>query len=194
MPAAAESRRMSYADYCERERSATTKHEYFRGEAFAMTGRTPQHSALAARVTALLTRELAGRPCRVFNSDLRVRIEATDLATYPDVSVVCDRLESAPHDELAIVNPSLLVEVLSDSTEGYDRGQKAAHYRRIPSLRAYLLVSQHEPRLELQVRRDDGSWLLREAEAGQRLIIEPLGITLAVDEVYEDPLAASGQG
>lgn len=179
---------MSYADYCERERSATTKHEYLRGEVFAMTGGTPQHSALAARVTALLTRELAGRPCRVFNSDLRVRIEATDLATYPDVSVVCDRLESASHDELAIVNPSLLVEVLS-----YDRGQKAAHYRRIPSLRAYLLVSQHEPRLELQVRCDDGSWLLREAEAGQQLVIEPLGITLAVDEVYEDPLATSGQ-
>lgn len=189
MTATAASRRMSYADYCEGERTATTKHEYLRGEVFAMTGGTPQHSALAARVTALLTRELAGRPCRVFNSDLRVRIEATDLATYPDVSVVCDRLESAPHDELAIVNPCLLVEVLSDSTEGYDRGQKAAHYRRIPALRAYLLVSQHEPRLELQVRRDDGSWLLREAEAGQRLVIEPLGVTLAVDEVYEDPLA-----
>lgn len=180
---------MSYAEYRDGEQAAVIKHEFLRGEVFAMTGGTPQHSALAARITALLTRELTGRPCRVFNSDLRVRIEATDLATYPDVSVVCDRLETATDDELAIVNPSLLVEVLSDSTEAYDRGQKAAHYRRIPALRAYLLVSQHEPRLELQVRRDDGTWLLHEAEAGQQQLIEPLGVTLAVDEVYEDPLA-----
>ena len=117
---------MSYADYCDAERSATIKHEYLRGEVFTLTdGRTPQHSALAARVTALLTRELAGRPCRVFNSDLRVRIEATDLATYPDVSVVCDRLETAPRDELAIVNPSLLVEV------DIDTARKVAHLARI---------------------------------------------------------------
>lgn len=194
MSATAEPHRVTYAEYRDGERAAEVKHEYLRGEIFAMTGGTPQHSALAARITALLTRELAGRPCRVFNSDLRVRIEATDLATYPDVSVVCDRLETARDDDLAIINPSLLVEVLSNSTEAYDRGQKAAHYRRIPSLRAYLLVSQHEPRLELQARRDDGTWLLREADAGQTLLIEPLGVTLAVDEVYEDPLARSPSG
>ncbi|MEX1368617.1 MAG: Uma2 family endonuclease [Nannocystaceae bacterium] len=180
---------MTYAEYRDTELHSAVKHEYLRGEVFAMTGGTPQHSALAARLTAVLTRELAGRPCRVFNSDLRIRIEATDLATHPDVSVVCDRLETARDDELAVVNPSLLVEVLSDSTEAYDRGQKAAHYRRIPSLGAYLLVSQHEPRLELFVRRDDGSWSLLEAGAGQRLEVEPLGIGVAVDEVYEDPLA-----
>lgn len=194
MSATVEPRRVTYAEYRDGERAAEVKHEYLRGEIFAMTGGTPQHSALAARITALLTRELAGRPCRVFNSDLRVRIEATDLATYPDVSVVCDRLQTARDDDLAIINPSLLVEVLSDSTEAYDRGQKAAHYRRIPSLRAYLLVSQHEPRLELQTRRDDGTWILREADAGQTLLIEPLGVTLAVDEVYEDPLAGSPSG
>lgn len=183
---------MTYAEYREGELAAEVKHEYLRGEVFAMTGGTPQHSALAARITALLSRELGGRPCRVFNSDLRVRIEATDLATYPDVSVVCDKLETSVDDDHAIVNPILLVEVLSDSTEAYDRGQKAAHYRRIPSLRAYLLVSQHEPHLELFVRRDDGTWSLLEAEADQRLGVEPLGIELSVAEVYEDPLARHG--
>ncbi|MCA9707416.1 MAG: Uma2 family endonuclease [Myxococcales bacterium] len=186
---AVEPMRMSYAEYLEYERQATLKHEYLRGEVFAMTGGTPQHSALAARMTAVLTRELGGRPCRVFNADLRVRIEATDLAAYPDVSVVCDRLETAADDELAVINPVLLVEVLSDSTEAYDRGQKAAHYRRIPSLRAYLLVSQHEPRLELLVRKDDGTWTLLEATVGERLPVEPLAVELSVDEIYEDPLA-----
>jgi Uma2 family endonuclease len=190
--AAAEPLRMTYAEYREGELAAEVKHEYLRGEVFAMTGGTPQHSALAARITALLSRELGGRPCRVFNSDLRVRIEATDLATYPDISVVCDKLETSANDDHAIVNPILLVEVLSASTEAYDRGQKAAHYRRIPSLRAYLLVSQHEPHLELFVRRDDGTWSLLEAEADQRLSVEPLGIELSVAEVYEDPLARRG--
>lgn len=183
---------MTYAEYRKGELAAEVKHEYLRGEVFAMTGGTPQHSALAARITALLSRELGGRPCRVFNSDLRVRIEATDLATYPDISVVCDKLETSANDDHAIVNPILLVEVLSNSTEAYDRGQKAAHYRRIPSLRAYLLVSQHEPHLELFVRRDDGTWSLLEAEADQRLSVEPLGIELSVAEVYEDPLARHG--
>lgn len=118
--------RMAYAAYRDGEVDAQVKHEYLRGEVFAMTGGTPQHSALAARITAILSRELVGRPCRVFSSDLRVRIEATDLATYPDVSVVCNGLETAADDDLAIVNPILLVEVLSDSTEAYDRGQEGS--------------------------------------------------------------------
>ncbi len=184
--------RMDYAAYRAAELRATTKHEYLRGEVFAMTGGTPRHSALAARMTVALARALAGRPCQVFSSDLRVRVEATDLATYPDVSVVCDAVQVAPDDAHAIVNPVLLVEVLSDSTEAYDRGQKAAHYRRIPSLRAYLLVSQHEPHLELFVRRDDGSWSLLEAGEGQVLTIEPMKIEVSVDEIYEDPLGVRG--
>src|SRR5690606_18254945 len=118
-------------------------------------GSTLEHARLASRVAYLLGRELEGRPCEVFSSDARVRIEATDLDTYPDLSVVCGKPQSADADAHALINPILLVEVLSDSTEAYDRGQKAAHYRRIPSLRAYLMVAQHEPRLELQLRQDD---------------------------------------
>ncbi len=178
---------MTYGEYCAFERTASTKHEYLRGEVFAMTGGTLEHARLSSRLIYLFHRELEGRPCRVFTSDARVRVEATDLDTYPDVSIVCDEPRSSAHDERALINPSLIVEVLSDSTEAYDRGQEAAHYRRIPSLHAYLLVSQKEPHLELQLRQPDGPWLLLEAGPGQRLPIDPLSISLSVDEVYRVP-------
>lgn len=181
---------MTYAEYCAFERDATIKHEYLRGEVFAMTGGTLEHARLGGRLIYLLTRELAAKPCRVLTSDARVRVEATDLDTYPDVSVVCGEARTAIEDNHALVNPTFVVEVLSDSTEAYDRGQKAAHYRRIPSLQAYLLVSQHEPRLELFVRQPAGTWTLIEAGPGEPLVIEPLGCTLLVDEVYaERPVA-----
>jgi Uma2 family endonuclease len=182
---------MTYAEYCAFEREAAVKHEYLRGEVFpmgggtfAMAGGSIEHGRLAARIIILLGRELERRPCDLLSSDVRVRVEATDLDTYPDATVVCGSVQTAHADTHAIINPILLVEVLSDSTEAYDRGQKASHYRRIPSLRAYLLVSQHEPRLELQVHQADGRWTLIEVGAGERLEIEPLGIGLDVDEVY----------
>jgi Uma2 family endonuclease len=178
---------MTYVEYCELEREATIKHEYLRGEVFAMAGGTLEHGRLSARVIHLLSRELDGRPCRVFSSDVRVRIDVTDLDTYPDASVVCGEPRTAEQDPNALLNPILVVEVLSDSTEAYDRGEKASHYRRGPSLQAYLLVSQQHPKLELQVRRGDGSWALFEAGPGERIAIEPLAIELAVDEVYRSP-------
>ena len=177
---------MSYADYVAFEREAQTKHEYLRGEVFAMTGGTLEHGRLAMRVGLLLGNALEGRPCRVYSSDVRVHVAATDFDGYPDVSVVCGDPETAEEDAHALINPSLVIEVLSDSTEAYDRGQKASHYRRIPSLKAYLLVSQHEPQLELQVRRGD-RWEIVEARAGERLTIEPLELELAVDDVYRQP-------
>jgi Uma2 family endonuclease len=178
---------MTYAEYCELEREAGVKHEYLRGEVFAMAGGTLEHGRLAARVNHLLSREFEGRPCSVFSSDVRVRIDATDLDTYPDASVVCGEPRTSEQDANALLNPSLVVEVLSDSTEAYDRGEKASHYRRCPSLKAYLLVAQNHSLMELQVRRVDGSWTLIEARPGERLVIEPLGVELAVDEVYRQP-------
>jgi Uma2 family endonuclease len=183
------SSQVSYAQYCEAEATSETKHEYLRGEVYAMAGGTPEHAALATAVSIELGVALRGRPCRVFSSDLRVRIEATDLTTYPDVSVVCDALETSTIDPHATTNPILIVEVLSDSTEAYDRGQKFAHYRRLPSLREYLLVNQHEPRLEVYSKNTDGDWVLREAGAGERLPLSSLdGVTLDVDTIYANPL------
>ena len=112
---------------------------------------TPEQGALAAAVICELGVALRGKPCRVFTSDVRVRVLATGLSTYPDVTVVCGAAETATEDPEALVNPVVLVEVLSDSTEGYDRGMKAAHYRyrRIPSVQAYVLVCRREPLVEL---------------------------------------------
>jgi Uma2 family endonuclease len=188
MTSAAPIARMTYQDYLTAEAAAGRKHEYVHGEVFAMAGGTPEHGALAMTVGALLVVALRDRPCRVFNSDVRLRIHASDVSTYPDLSVVCGQLERASDDPDAIVNPIILVEVLSSSTEAYDRGEKAAHYRRIPSLQEYCLVSQHQPRLELFRRNPDGRWEFVEAGPGQVLELASVGASLAVDEVYRNPL------
>jgi Uma2 family endonuclease len=183
--------RMSYAEYVAAESVSDVKHEYLRGQVHAMAGGTPEHAALAMAIGGELRMLLRGKPCRVFSSDLRVRVEATDLSTYPDVTVVCGQLERSTVDRDAATNPVLLVEVLSDSSEAYDRGEKFAHYRRLASLQEYLIVSQREPRLELFRREADGSWKLIEAGSGERLTLASLGIELNTDEVYRDPLVTS---
>jgi len=182
---------MTYAEYLELERSSDIKHEYLRGEVIALAGGTPEHSRLAANVIGELRTALSGRPCVVFTSDARVRIEATDRATYPDVTVVCERLEHAADDRDTITNPVVIVEMLSDQTEADDRGEKFAHYRRLASLREYVLVSQRTTRIEVY-RRQGLAWVFSEAAAGQALALESLGVTLSVDEIYRDPLAVSG--
>lgn len=179
---------MTYAEYCAFEREAVVKHEYLRGEVFAMAGGTFEHGRLAMYLGRLLGNGLQDRPCRVFSSDVRVRVEATDFDSYPDLSIVCGEPQSAEADSHALVNPLLVVEVLSASTEGYDRREKASHYRGIPSLQGSLLVAQDQPRLELQTRTPDGRWLVLEAGIGERLAIEPLGIEIDVDELYRDAL------
>ncbi len=183
---------MTYEQYLDAEHASVVKHEYLRGEVYAMAGGTPTHAALAMAIGAALANALAGRQCRVFGSDLRVRVEATDLSTYPDVTVICGRLQTADGDEDAATNPILIVEVLSDSTEAYDRGEKFAHYRRLPSLREYILVSQHERRLEAYARNSEGAWVLAEAGATERLALRSLDdVVLDVDMIYRDPLAES---
>ncbi len=187
---------VSYADYLAMEEKSLTKHEWLDGvvydmEALGMSGGTPDHAALAMAVGGLLMAQLRGKPCRVFSSDLRVRIAATQLSTYPDISVVCRKLETADDDPHAATNPTLIVEVLSGSSEAYDRGKKFAHYRRIPSLREYVLVAQNERRIEVWRKSEAGQWTLaQEVGAGESAALASIGCTLAVDEVYEDPLAA----
>jgi len=181
---------MTYAEYLAAERTNESKHEYVNGRVYAMAGGTPEHGRLAASVTRILGNALAGKPCVTFNSDVRVRIRATGRSTYPDVSVVCGALERAPDDPDAIVNPVVIVEVLSDSTEAGDRGDKFAHYRRLPALKEYVLVSQSSARIEVYSRSLDGGWILREANRGESVRLESIGVSLPVDEVYRDPLAS----
>jgi Uma2 family endonuclease len=179
---------MSYAEYLERERSSATRHEYLRGDVFAMAGGPLEHGRLAARVTHLIAGGIGQRPCEAFSSDAKVRVDETDLSTYPDVTVICGRIERSPVDPEAATNPVVLVEVLSDSSEAYDRGEKFAHYRRLASLQEYVLVSQIERRIEVFRRTANGRWELSEATAGGRVQIESIGMDLAVDDVYASAL------
>jgi Uma2 family endonuclease len=180
---------MTLAEYLAFEDASLEKHEFLDGEMIAMAGGTPEHGAIGAALIIALGNALRGKPCRVLSSDVRIRVEATGLAAYPDVSVVCGRLETAYDDPHAVTNPILLVEVLSDSTEARDRGEKAAHYRRIPSLGEYVLVSQATPRIEVYRRNAAGRWELFEFGAGAVAEFASVGCTLAVDEIYRDPLA-----
>jgi Uma2 family endonuclease len=181
---------VSYAEYLAIEEKSLTKHEWLDGVVYDMSGGTLDHARLAAAVIGLLSAQLRGKPCGVFTSDLKVRVPGTGLSTYADVTVVCGKPETAPEDANAATNPTLLIEVLSDSTEAYDRGEKFAHYRRLASLREYVLVSQHAPRIEVWRRNEGGRWeLAQEAEAGEHAALASIGCTLDVDDVYANPLA-----
>ena len=176
--------RYSFADYLAFEEASTTKHEFLNGEIYGMAGGTPEHAALSVAVSSVLLAQLRGGPCRVYSSDLRVRVLATGLATYPDVTVVCGELERDPESPATVVNPRVVVEVSSDGTEAYDRGQKLDHHRRIPSLAAVVLVSHRTPTIEVWERTADGAWRRREFVAGQAAEIESLPARLLVDEIY----------
>lgn len=188
---------VSYADYLTLEETSTTKHEWLDGTVYdlheqGMAGGTPDHAGLAAAVTILLGVQLRGKPCRAFSSDLKVRVSATGLTTYADVTIVCGKLETAAEDANAVTNPTLIVEVLSDSTEAYDRGEKFGHYRRIPSLREYVIVSQHERSIEVWRKNERGRWeLAQEAGPGEDAALTSIGCTLPVDEVRANPLSGS---
>lgn len=175
----------TYAEYLRFCEDAEVRHEFVDGQILAMVGGTPEHARLIMEVGYRLRAGLEGTPCRVLSSDGRVRIEETNRATYPDVSVVCGRLCVASDDPHGIANPILLVEVLSPGSEGDDRGSKFAHYRRLESLREYVLVSQGEPRIEV-FRREEQGWMLREAGAGQRIELASIGVVLDVDQIYAD--------
>lgn len=191
MSEAAQITGVTYAEYLQLEQETGLRHQWVDGEVFAMTGGSPEHARLQASLTKVIGVALEGRPCAVYSADLRIRSRATNIATYADVSVICGDLETDPDDPNAATNPVLVVEVLSPSTEAYDRGQKAAHYRSIPSLQEYVLVAQDAPRIEVFRRAEGGRWEFEEAQAGQSLPLASLGCALRVDEVFADPRASA---
>jgi Uma2 family endonuclease len=177
--------RYTYADYVALEGQSPTKHEFLDGEIYAMAGGSEEHSALAAEVLRLLGNALGELPCRVHTSDLRIYVEAVGLATFPDGAVVCGPLEQhLPSPSATAVNPTVLVEVTSDSSEEYDTGAKLDCYRTIPTLRDYIIVSHRERRLTLHQRTASGEWQARVAIAGGRVALASLPAELAVDDVY----------
>lgn len=177
--------RYTYADYVVLERDSLTKHEFFDGEIYAMAGGSEEHSALAAEVLRALGNAIGDRPCRAHTSDLRIYVEDSGLATFPDGSVICGPLAQHPPSPTATaLNPIVLVEVTSDSSEEYDTGAKLEHYRTIPSLRDYVIVSHRERRIIVHHRGDDGIWMMRVAISGGRVAVDSVAAQLVVDTVY----------
>ncbi len=173
-------------EYLAGERAAEEKHEYFQGEAFAMGGASFAHVAVSSNLLIALGTQLQGKPCRVFSADLRVSVSRTGLYTYPDVSVLCDEPQFDDDQRDTLLNPRLLIEVLSSSTEAYDRGKKFVHYRTIESLAEYVLVAQDQPRIEQFVRQPSGDWLWHEAAALEESIRLPsIECELKLAEVYD---------
>jgi Uma2 family endonuclease len=178
-------RRLSPAGYLALERAAETRSEYLDGEVFAMAGASRRHNLITANVIARLGLQLERRPCEVYPSDMRVTVPATGLYTYPDVVVVCEepRFEDAELDTL--LNPTLLVEVLSGTTAGYDRGAKFDHYRAIESLREVLFVAQDRVHVVRYERQEDDTWLLSETrESGDRVLLPSIDAELRIAQVY----------
>lgn len=176
-------RRIPFDEYLRLEEYSNVKHEYLDGAIYAMAGGSPRHAALTSQVNGALVSQLRDRPCVVFSSDLRIRVPSTGLATYPDVSVVCGPLETDAANRHTVLNPILVVEVLSDSTEEYDRSEKLDHYRQIPALHEIALVSQHQPLVEVW-RREGGNWTHHEYGAGSRVPLTSIGCELHLDELY----------
>ena len=178
--------RYSFSDYLRVEADSDLKHEYLDGQIYAMAGGTPEHAALAHSVGGHLFAQLRGSSCVGHTSDLRVRVLETGLTTYPDVTVVCGQRELHPEDKHTVINPAVIVEVLSPSTEDYDRGEKFEHYQRAPSLREYVLVAHDRREIEVRTRRPDGSWDRTVSGPGEIARLPSIRCELEVDAVYAD--------
>lgn len=178
--------RLSVEEYLALERQSAERHELRGGEIFAMTGASRRHHLVAGNVFAALHAQLVGRGCEVYTHDMRVRVSAADLFTYPDVVVACGGPQFTDAETDTLVNPTLIVEVLSPTTESYDRGNKFAHYRTLPSLAEYLLLAQDRVHAEHFLRQGDVSWLLTEtSDLAAVLDLPSIRCTLALSAVYD---------
>ncbi len=173
---------MTPEEYLEIERKAEFKSEYYNGEMFAMAGTTINHGRLATDLTIILGQQLQGRGCHIHGSDIRVRVRSADLYTYPDLSVVCGTDEI---EEENLLNPTLIVEVLSPSTEAYDRGRKFEYYRCIESLREYLLIAQDRMQVDLFTKQADERWLLTSASKPEETVeLHSIGCQVPLATLY----------
>lgn len=172
--------------YLALERKAEYKSEFLAGEIFAMSGASERHNLITLNVAAALHTQFRGRPGRAYTSDMRVKVSPTGLYTYPDVVALCDEPQFDDEQKDTLLNPTVIIEVPSSSTEAYDRGGKFGHYRKLTSLVEYVLISQEEPHVEHYVRQSDNQWLLSETNSLQDAVQLPsINCTLVLAEVYE---------
>jgi Uma2 family endonuclease len=176
---------LSPEEYLTIERKSEIKHEYFAGEIFAMVGASRRHNRITANIIRVLGNQLLDRPCNVYPSDMRVKVSATGKYTYPDVVVACDeeKFDDAENDTL--LNPAVIIEVLSESTEAYDRGKKFEQYQNIDSLTDYLLVAQEPFRIEQYVRQSNREWRYSEYHSAEDIVtVSVIGCNLVLKDVY----------
>ncbi len=177
---------ISPEDYLELERQAPTKSQYFMGEIFAMAGASERHISIVANITAAFVGQLKGRPCKVYPNDMRVRVAATGLYTYPDVVVLCGAPRFDDKNKDTLLNPVVIFEILSKSTESYDRGDKFENYRSLDSLTDYVLVSQDKPLIEHFARQPEDKWLLSTYSGLEAVAtISTIACDLAMADVYD---------
>lgn len=177
--------RYSYAEYLALEATSNVKHEYLDGQIYGMAGGSPEHAALSAAVVGLLFPQLQQGRCRAFSADLRVRVETSGLTTYPDVTVVCGPRQPSAQDAQAVTNPRVLVEVSSPGTEQYDRGDKFEHYRQIPALQQYVIVSHRERLVSVWSRTEGDAWTETQAVNGDVVELSSIGARLDVRALYD---------
>lgn len=187
--------RMSPEEFLEFERSSDERHEYRNGEIFAMSGAKRAHNLISVNLAAELRTGLKGRDCETYASDMRIWVGIAALYTYPDMVVVCGELQFLDTTQDTLVNPTVLIEILSESTEAYDRGRKFEYYRKIDSLKEYILIAQTHPYIEKYVKHGDGFWLLSEiAGIDSFLKIESIDCTIPLAEIYDKIDFGGGSG
>jgi Uma2 family endonuclease len=178
--------RLTPEEYLALERKADVRSEYLDGDMVAMSGGSREHNLVVSNIVRELGIQLRGRPCEVYPSDMRVKVHATGLYTYPDVTVMCGEAQLEDERRDTLLNPVVIFEVLSGSTESYDRGAKFAHYRKIPSLVEYVLVSQREYIVEHYIRQPDGPWLRSEARGlSAKLDLPSIQSSIDLSRLYE---------
>jgi len=172
-------------EYLTVERKSEIRHEYLDGEVFAMAGASREHNQISANIVRVLGNQLLERPCSVFSSDMKVKIREIEKYTYPDIVVVCGEEAFEDENNDVLLNPVVIMEILSDSTEAYDRGDKFAHYQLLGSLAEYLLISQYSCRVERFARRDDATWIYSKYQNLEDVVvIEAAGCQLPVSGIY----------
>lgn len=181
---------VSPEDYLEGEKISPIKHEYIRGEIYAMTGASKAHDVIALNLLTLLRNHVRGTGCRVHTADMKVRIETADVFYYPDATITCDERDNNFVEDF-IRYPRLIVEVLSPSTEAFNRGGKFADYRTIETLQEYVLISQQRINVECFRRNAEGLWVLYPYSAGDEIYLESIDFRCPISALYEDVLGLS---
>jgi Uma2 family endonuclease len=167
------------------EETSLERHEYYAGHIVLLAGGSEAHTLIIGNITTLLNIQLRDRPCRVYTSDMKIKVEQAQVYTYPDVTVVCGLSQFEDSTRRALLNPTVIVEVLSETTETHDRGKKFRYYRMIETLQEYLLVSQHSMHIDHYIRQNDHFWLLSSAESADDTIALPsIGCTLLLSDIY----------